>query len=541
MSEVRVSNLITELVSKSQLQLPRVGDYLDCQGVDDILAMLLAFSALPQELEVLLIAVTYGNIDVQNCLRNVLSLFHTIDMEIAWRSARNRDIGFQTLRKSNPIVAIGPDHPLADEILMADYFHGNDGLGGIHNTASDDRTADQKHDHVASKNRLFRPSELPAHQEILRLLRENEPDTITIVAVGPLTNLALAAAEDPETFLRCKEVAVMGGAIHENGNVTPLAEFNTFADSIAAARVYALSSPNPSTTMPPVPPAPSGQQTADPPPPFLAPYPSRLSKQLKITLFPLDITKRHLLTRGEFRETIEPLLAAKSPLAEWMTAFLSSTYNKVESLQKDVAGDAVGLELHDPLCVWYCMTTNEPGWKVNVGEDIRVETSGQWTRGACVVDLRTRRMREDSHIGEIPSDTGNWLSRHGGNRLQSVCLLYKSLLDGTPKAKDVAGDAVGLELHDPLCVWYCMTTNEPGWKVNVGEDIRVETSGQWTRGACVVDLRTRRMREDSHIGEIPSDTGNWLSRHGGNRLQRCVNTPGEDMFGAYLLKRVFAL
>ncbi|KAH0256574.1 nucleoside hydrolase, partial [Aureobasidium melanogenum] len=205
-------------------------------GVDDILAMLLAFAGTPQEIEVLLISLTFGNIDVQNCLRNAVSLFHHIEREIEWRSKNGKDLGFETLRASKPLVAVGAEEPLAEQLMMADFFHGTDGLGGIHSShphltpqetwkmlfdaaegapLSPEGTVTSQQVREAS---MFKPSQQRSHEEILRLLKENEPDTITIVAIGPLTNLAIAAAQDPETFLRVKEVVVMGNTINEPGN-----------------------------------------------------------------------------------------------------------------------------------------------------------------------------------------------------------------------------------------------------------------------------------------------------------------------------------
>ncbi|KAF2484373.1 Inosine/uridine-preferring nucleoside hydrolase domain-containing protein [Neohortaea acidophila] len=408
-------------------------------GVDDILAMLLAFSGLPSEVEVLLVSVTYGNVDVRNCLRNVVSLFSIIEKEMAWRRAQGRPVGFDTLRQSKPLVAVGPEHPLADEMLMADFFHGRDGLGEIHTSHPhlspadtwkalfDDAesSADPEQTAIAEElkktDSIFTASRTPAHLEILRLLRENEPDTITIVAVGPLTNLALAAAADPETFLRTKEVVVMGGNVHHPGNMTPVAEFNTYADTIAAARVYALTSPNPHTTMPPVPPAPPGTPEGTYPPPFLNPYPPNLPERLKLSLFPLDITEQHLLTRGAFRALLSPLTTAHSPLAEWTQAFMTATFAKVESLHPVVTGDAVSLQLHDPMCTWYCMTAEHAGWKFAVDEDLRVETAGQWTRGMCVVDRRDRPKSDDADLHEVAGDTDGWVGGGKGNRLR-ICI-----------------------------------------------------------------------------------------------------------------------
>lgn len=275
---------------------------------------------------------------------------------------------------------------------------------------------------LRSEHAMFTASKASAVDEMLRLLRENEADTITIVAVGPLTNLAHAAALDPETFLKAKEIVVMGGNVTEIGNMTPVAEFNTFADSVAAARVYALTSPTPKTTMPPIPPTPVAPSHTDQAPPYLADYPEHLSRQLTVSLFPLDITNRHEITRGLFRTLSEPLIQSGSPLAHWVSAFLHSTFDKVESLQQDVVGDAVGLQLHDPLCIWYCMAADHASsqWHLTQDEDLRVETSGQWTRGMCVVDRRTRKKRPEGDEGERPGDSGNWLSLRGGNRIR-IC------------------------------------------------------------------------------------------------------------------------
>ncbi|CAG7916643.1 unnamed protein product [Penicillium olsonii] len=364
-------------------------------------------------------------------------MFHILEREMQWRRENGRPEGFGSLRAHRPILAVGAEDPLEDQKMLADYFHGTDGLGGIHATHPH-LTATKAYEHLFTPtltsegiepaadctgpdDHAFISSKLPAHKEILRALRDNEPDSITLVAVGPLTNLALAAAEDPETFLRVKEVVVMGGAINQAGNVTPMGEFNAYADAVAAARIFALTSPNPHTTVP--------FTKSD----KLPPYPAKLSRQLTLRLFPLDITLRHNLSKGQFRKEIAPLLEGGSPLAEWVDAFMGHTFKTLERLHPGHVGDDAELSLHDPVCVWYAITSEDPKWvyAANSPEDIRIETLGQWTRGMCVVDRRSRHRIEGDE--ESASDHGLWLSGRAGNRIWRM--------DGSP-AEGNFGDII---------------------------------------------------------------------------------------------------
>ncbi|KAL8912021.1 MAG: hypothetical protein Q9172_007569 [Xanthocarpia lactea] len=109
-------------------------------GTDDVLALLYALSSSPEAIEVLLLSITFGNVNVQNCLRNVVSMFSVIEKEMSWRKDNGRPEGFDALRKSKPTIAVGADEPLGGERMKAAYYPppkpGNTSLTALPRTPS---------------------------------------------------------------------------------------------------------------------------------------------------------------------------------------------------------------------------------------------------------------------------------------------------------------------------------------------------------------------------------------------------------------------
>jgi inosine-uridine nucleoside N-ribohydrolase len=116
-------------------------------------------------------------------------------------------------------VAAGADHPLVRQLITASYAHGNNGLAGIEFPAP-----------------RLKPTAESAHQLIARLIRSS-PGEISIVAIGPLTNLALALRADPALAGMTRDITIMGGSL-SGGNITPAAEFNVYVDPEAAEIVF---------------------------------------------------------------------------------------------------------------------------------------------------------------------------------------------------------------------------------------------------------------------------------------------------------------
>lgn len=166
-------------------------------GVDDALALLLALRS--PELEVVGVTCVAGNVTIDLVTRNTLAV-----LEVAG---------------SHAPVAVGARKPLMAPLRTATYFHGLTGLGGIE---------------------LPRPRRLPLDEDapsfLTRRVRERQGE-ITVIAVGPLTNIALAVLLDPKFAANVAELVVMGGSVAHPGNATSAAEANFSNDPEAAAAV----------------------------------------------------------------------------------------------------------------------------------------------------------------------------------------------------------------------------------------------------------------------------------------------------------------
>jgi inosine-uridine nucleoside N-ribohydrolase len=248
-------------------------------GIDDALALLLAWSS--PEIRVDAITTVAGNVPLDSASTNVLRL-------LALRRPTPR-----------PVVAAGAASPLARALTTATRYHGEDGLGDLPDWPPVGPVA-------ASPD---------AVGVIVDAARRHGRE-LTLVALGPLTNLALALKADAAAVTRVGRVVAMGGAVDVPGNVTPTAEFNMHVDPEAAHRV--------------------------------------LASGLPLELVPLDATRQAVLPRAGMRATL-----ARSPgtLASRIQAFSERAF-RIEH-----ADGSQGMALHDPLAVAVAVDPSLAKWE----------------------------------------------------------------------------------------------------------------------------------------------------------------------------------
>jgi purine nucleosidase len=177
-------------------------------GIDDVFAIL--FAQAHPDIELKAITTVYGNATIENATRNALYIKQKYQLQA--------DV---VTGASQPIIR----PPVGPTVVV----HGEGGLGDVKVPENIEGQADPR----------------PAYQYIIDTIKA-EPGEITLVAIGPLTNLALALQADPSIVDLVKEVVIMGGAFGENnhhGNVTPFAEANIHDDPHAADIVLTASWP----------------------------------------------------------------------------------------------------------------------------------------------------------------------------------------------------------------------------------------------------------------------------------------------------------
>ena len=174
-------------------------------GVDDTFALAMLFEA-PEKVEVLGISTIFGNVDVD-------------------QTTRNARIICEAAGKTNLPIARGAYFPLAEPLDTSPFVHGNNGMGDM-----------------LLPTPTMPESSLHAPQAIVETILSH-PGEMTLLPIGPLTNIAMALLLEPSIVDIVKEVVIMGGAVRCPGNITPTAEANFFHDPHAAQIVMSASWP----------------------------------------------------------------------------------------------------------------------------------------------------------------------------------------------------------------------------------------------------------------------------------------------------------
>ena len=176
---------------------------IDCDpGIDDALALILAISS--PEIEILGITIVSGNVNVRKGAKNAKKILKLMGRE---------DIK----------VYIGEEVPLVRELITAEDTHGMDGLG-----ESEDILGEKFSE--GESEVLFGGVDF--------ILNKARSEEVSIIALGPLTNLATALNKDKESFNKIKEIVSMGGAFKSHGNCSQVAEFNYWVDPHAVKEVF---------------------------------------------------------------------------------------------------------------------------------------------------------------------------------------------------------------------------------------------------------------------------------------------------------------
>ncbi len=266
-------------------------------GQDDAVAILLALASL--ELEVLGLSIVAGNVPLHHTVRNALTL-----CELAGRP----DL---------PVYA-GCDRPISRRLVTAEHVHGKTGLDGI-----------------TLPEPAIQASPGHAVDFLIETLRREAPGTITLVPIGPLTNIATAFQRAPDIIPRVQEIVLMGGAYFEVGNITPAAEFNIYVDPEAAKLVFASGVP--------------------------------------LVVMPLDVTHKALTSRA-WVDGMAAMGRIGQAVASWTDFF--------ERYDREKYGSN-GAPLHDPCTIaWLLKPELFSGRHINV----EIETEGEFTVGMTVAD-----------------------------------------------------------------------------------------------------------------------------------------------------------